>query len=154
MLVQLPPADYYKHETHHFYHAGPPRVYQVRVPVTQRPVTVHVPQNVPVNFVPVHVPTQSQGLGPLSVVELDPFGRMNLIYFWMIKIYFLADQYGFDGFDGFDSSTGLFGRWGDQYVRRKELVKGGLLLGAGMVKGAVLTTIINGLNDSKKKPKT
>ena len=39
-------------------------------------MTVHVPQNVPVNFVPVHVPTQD--LGPLSVVELDPFGNKTL----------------------------------------------------------------------------
>ena len=69
----MPPNDYYKHESHHFYHAGPPRVYQVHVPVTQKPVTVHVPQNVPVNFVPVQVPTQD--LGPLSVIELDPFGK-------------------------------------------------------------------------------
>ena len=69
----MPQNDYYKHESHHFYHAGPPRVYQVHVPVTQKPVTVHVPQNVPVNFVPVQVPTQD--LGPLSVIELDPFGK-------------------------------------------------------------------------------
>ena len=48
----------------------------VQVPVTRKPVTVHVPQNVPVNFVPVHVPTQD--LGPLSVVELDPFGNKTL----------------------------------------------------------------------------
>ena len=46
-------------------------VYQVHVPVTQRPYTVHVPQNVPVNFVPVSVPTQS--LGPISIVEQNPF---------------------------------------------------------------------------------
>ena len=49
----------------------------VQVPVTRKPVTVHVPQNVPVNFVPVHVPTQD--LGPLSVVELDPFGNKTLL---------------------------------------------------------------------------
>ena len=42
-------------------------------PAPQKPVTVHVPQNVPVNFVPVQVPTQD--LGPLSVIELDPFGK-------------------------------------------------------------------------------
>merc|ERR1711862_817862 len=61
--VELPNYDYYN--------AGPPRVYKVHVPVTQRPVTVHVPQNVPVNFVPVNVPTPS--LGPISVVEQNPF---------------------------------------------------------------------------------
>ena len=49
----------------------------VQVPVTRKPVTVHVPQNVPVNFVPVHVPTQD--LGPLSVVELDPFGNKTYL---------------------------------------------------------------------------
>merc|ERR1711894_798829 len=111
--VELPPNDYYKHETHHFYHAGPPRVYQVQVPVTRKPATVHVPQNVPVNFVPVHVPTQD--LGPLSVVELDPF----------------ADHYG------------------DPYVKRKELVKGALLLGTGMIKGALLTTLYNNLANER-----
>merc|ERR1712117_616243 len=103
--VQLPPNDYYKHESHHFY--------QVQVPVTRKPVTVHVPQNVPVNFVPVHVPTQD--LGPLSVVELDPF----------------ADHYG------------------DPYVKRKELVKGALLLGTGMIKGALLTTLYNNLANQR-----
>merc|ERR1719435_633171 len=56
--VQLPPLDYYKHETHHYYHAGPPKVVHVPVAVTQKPYVVHVPQNVPVNFVPVQVPTQ------------------------------------------------------------------------------------------------
>merc|ERR1740129_1093594 len=111
--VQLPQNDYYKHESHHFYHAGPPRVYQVHVPVTQKPVTVHVPQNVPVNFVPVQVPTQD--LGPLSVIELDPF----------------ADHYG------------------DPYVKRKELVKGALLLGTGMIKGALLTTLYNNLANQR-----
>ena len=173
---QLAPNDYYKHETHHFYHAGPPRVYQVQVsalcciprqtpgfqhdvrlptqtfpkcsglsivntynnrlsfvsslknkivqvPVTRKPVTVHVPQNVPVNFVPVHVPTQD--LGPLSVVELDPFGNktllsVNILGLWLeldnIIICVLADHYG------------------DPYVKRKELVKGALLLGTGMIK--------------------
>merc|ERR1712130_997518 len=45
VAVELPAADYYKHETHHYYHAGPPRVYKVHVPVTQKPYTVHVPQN-------------------------------------------------------------------------------------------------------------
>ena len=61
------------------YHAGPPKVVQVAVPVTQKPYVVQVgwdnypqcsraphnlppcvqvPQNVPVRFVPVNVPTQ------------------------------------------------------------------------------------------------
>ena len=40
--AQLPNADYYKHEHHHFYHAGPPKVVQVAVPVTQKPYVVQV----------------------------------------------------------------------------------------------------------------
>merc|ERR1711974_573326 len=69
--VELPNYDYYKHEQHHYYHAGPPRVFHVKVPVTQRPYTVHVPQNVPVNFVPVSVPRQD--LPAIQVLEQDPF---------------------------------------------------------------------------------
>ena len=85
--VELPDYDYYKHEQHHYYHAGPPRVFHVKVyhpasdnyntvdclqvPVTQRPYTVHVPQNVPVNFVPVSVPRQD--LPGIQVLEQDPF---------------------------------------------------------------------------------
>ena len=42
-----------------------------QVPVTQKPYTVHVPQNVPVNFVPVSVPTQQ--LPGIQVVQQDPF---------------------------------------------------------------------------------
>merc|ERR1712020_8537 len=104
--VELPDYDYYKHEQHHYYHAGPPRVFHVKVPVTQRPYTVHVPQNVPVNFVPVSVPEQ------------DPFTY-------------------------FDS--------GSPYVQRKELVKGALLLGTGMVKGAILTHLYNQLNPNNNR---
>ena len=40
--AQLPNYDYYKHETHHYYHAGPPKVVQVAVPVTQKPYVVQV----------------------------------------------------------------------------------------------------------------
>ena len=29
--VKLPNLDYYKHEQHHYYHAGPPRVFHVKV---------------------------------------------------------------------------------------------------------------------------
>jgi len=116
VAVELPAADYYKHETHHYYHAGPPRVYKVHVPVTQKPYTVHVPQNVPVNFVPVNVPARHD-LGPISVVELDPFS-----------------SYDFD----------------DPYVKRKELVKGALLLGTGVLKGALLTTLYNNLANNKR----
>merc|ERR1712203_305703 len=114
--VELPAHDYYKHEQHHYYHAGPPRVYHVKVPVTQRPYTVHVPQNVPVNFVPVSVPRQD--LGPIQVLQQDPFTY-------------------------FDYSS--------PYVQRKELVKGALLLGTGMVKGAILTHLYNQLNTNNNR---
>jgi len=39
----------------------------------------------------------------------------------------------------------------DPYVKRKELVKGALLLGTGIVKGALLTTLYNNLNNNKKR---
>ena len=39
----------------------------------------------------------------------------------------------------------------DPYVKRKELAKNALLLGAGMVKGALLTTLINTVNNSNGK---
>ena len=45
--------------------------HSLQVPVTQRPYTVHVPQNVPVNFVPVSVPRQD--LPAIQVLEQDPF---------------------------------------------------------------------------------
>ena len=34
------------------------------------------------------------------------------------------------------------------FVTRKELVKSGLLLGAGILKGALLTTVINNINNN------
>merc|ERR1711990_688881 len=114
--VELPDYDYYKHEQHHYYHAGPPRVFHVKVPVTQRPYTVHVPQNVPVDFVPVSVPRQD--LPGIQVLEQDPFTY-------------------------FDT--------GPPYVQRKELVKGALLLGTGMVKGAILTHLYNQLNTNNNR---
>ena len=106
---------------------------QVHVPVTQRPYTVHVPQNVPVNFVPVSVPTQN--LGPISIVEQNPFTfseylvQKNILS--VIKNIFSAD-------------------YDDPYVKRKELVKGALLLGTGVLKGALLTTLYNNLNNNNR----
>ena len=32
---------------------------------------------------------------------------------------------------------------GDEYVKRKEIAKSALLLGAGVLKGALITTLIN-----------
>ena len=46
--------------------------------------------------------------------------------------------YGYQGYQGYDQG----------YVTRKELVKSGLLLGAGILKGALLTTVINNINNN------
>ena len=51
----------------------------VQVPVTQRPYTVHVPQNVPVNFVPVSVPRQELALPGIQVIEQNPFTYCEFI---------------------------------------------------------------------------
>merc|ERR1712106_586562 len=115
--------DYYKHEHHHYYHAGPPRVYKVPVPVTQKPHIVHVPQNVPVQFVGVNVPVPPPVQYVGQPVEITP-------------------QYGgvYHHSGGFD----------DPYIKRKELIKSGLLLGAGVLKGALITTLINNANNNGK----
>jgi len=70
--AQIPNYDYYKHEHHHYYHAGPPKVVQVPVPVTQKPYVVQVPQNVPVKFVGVNVPTPPPP--PVQVVQVQQGG--------------------------------------------------------------------------------
>ena len=46
---------------------------------------------------------------------------------------------GYPGYQGYQDQ-------GD--VTRKELVKSGLLLGAGILKGALLTTVINNINNN------
>merc|ERR1711936_397088 len=116
--------DYYKHEHHHYYHAGPPRVYKVPVPVTQKPHIVHVPQNVPVKFVGVNVPVPPPVQYVGQPVEITP-------------------QYG-----GVHHHSGDFD---DPYIKRKELIKSGLLLGAGVLKGALITTLINNANNNNGK---
>merc|ERR1712004_713479 len=116
--------DYYKHEHHHYYHAGPPRVYKVPVPVTQKPHIVHVPQNVPVKFVGVNVPVPPPVQYVGQPVEITP-------------------QYG-----GVYHHSGDFD---DPYIKRKELIKSGLLLGAGVLKGALITTLINNANNNNGK---
>jgi len=40
-------------------------------------------------------------------------------------------------------SGGFGGGFDDPYIKRKELIKSGLLLGAGVIKGALVTTLIN-----------
>merc|ERR1712183_224092 len=116
--------DYYKHEHHHYYHAGPPRVYKAPVPVTQKPHIVHVPQNVPVKFVGVNVPAPPPVQYVGQPVEITP-------------------QYG-----GVYHHSGDFD---DPYIKRKELIKSGLLLGAGVLKGALITTLINNANNTNGK---
>jgi len=162
--AQLPNADYYKHEHHHFYHAGPPKVVQVAVPVTQKPYVVQVPQNVPVQFVGVNVPTPAPP--PPRVIQVQPqYGQ----YTQPQHIHHYPVDNACHGFDldcvakaGKDilgdgariagvGNTGYgYGYQGyDQgYVTRKELVKSGLLLGAGILKGALLTTVINNINNN------
>merc|ERR1712080_254461 len=116
--------DYYKHEHHHYYHAGPPRVYKVPVPVTQKPHIVHVPQNVPVKFVGVNVPVPPPVQYVGQPVEITP-------------------QHG-----GVYHHSGDFD---DPYIKRKELIKSGLLSGAGVLKGALITTLINNANNNNGK---
>ena len=70
--------------------------YCLQVPVTQRPYTVHVPQNVPVNFVPVSVPRQD--LGPIQVLEQDPFTYCELV---LCTVSILGERYGFWVIRGF-----------------------------------------------------
>merc|ERR1712002_153267 len=113
--------DYYKHEHHHYYHAGPPRVYKVPVPVTVKPHVVHVPQNVPVKFVGVNVPVPPPVQYVPQPIEVTP-------------------QFG-----GVYHHTGDYE---DPYVKRKELIKSGLLLGAGVIKGALITTLIHSATDN------
>merc|ERR1712106_411927 len=40
------------------------------------------------------------------------------------------------------------GGFDDPYIKRKELIKSGLLLGAGVLKGALITTLINNANNN------
>jgi len=44
-----------------------------------------------------------------------------------------------------------FGAFDDPYIKRKELIKSGLLLGAGVLKGALITTLINNANNNNGK---
>jgi len=46
-----------------------------------------------------------------------------------------------------------FGAVEDPYVKRKELARSALLLGAGVVKGALITTLINAVNNNNNNGK-
>merc|ERR1712080_485686 len=123
---QAPPPTYDSQPKHDYdyYNAGPPRVCKVPVPVTQKPHIVHVPQNVPVKFVGVNVPVPPPVRYVGQPVEITP-------------------QYG-----GVYHHSGDFD---DPYIKRKELIKSGLLLGAGVLKGALITTLINNANNNNGK---
>merc|ERR1712066_907227 len=70
---QAPPPTYDSQPKHDYdYYAGPPRVYKVPVPVTQKPHIVHVPQNVPVKFVGVNVPVPPPVQYVGQPVEITP----------------------------------------------------------------------------------
>merc|ERR1712183_735143 len=144
--------DYYKHEHHHYYHAGPPRVYKVPVPVTQKPHIVHVPQNVPVKFVGVNVPAPPPVQYVGQPVEITP--QYGGVYHHSAPAQssqyvggspcINRPQYG-------GSSYYNQGDFDDPYIKRKELIKSGLLLGAGVLKGALITTLINNANNNNGK---
>jgi len=140
--AQLPNYDYYKHEHHHYYHAGPPKVVHVKVPVTQKPYVVQVPQNVPVQFVGVNVPTPAPPR--VQVVQVQPqtgYSQPQHIHHYP----------GVSG--GYQGGYQGYGYQDPGYVTRKELVKSGLLLGAGILKGALLTTAINAINNNNNNGK-
>ena len=54
---------------------------------------------------------------------------------------------------GYQGYPGYQGYQDQGYVTRKELVKSGLLLGAGILKGALLTTVINNINNNNNNGK-
>jgi len=149
--------DYYKHEHHHYYHAGPPRVYKVPVPVTQKPHIVHVPQNVPVKFVGVNVPAPPPVQYVGQPVEITPqYGGVyhhsdSECYDYDLDcLANVARDFGVPVPRGGRSLAG-FGDFDDPYIKRKELIKSGLLLGAGVLKGALITTLINNANNNNGK---
>jgi len=173
---QNPNSVNHGHVHHHYYHPSNPIV---RVPVTQQPFVVKVPQNVPVKFIPVNVPTQAPQYQHLPVQYAPAYGYhlqdnechdTDLDCFKKIA----NDWFG----DGGSSNNGYaapapyapsspyaaaapsyptaVSPYGgaypnaypsqapdDGYIKRKELIKSALLLGAGVVKGAVITTLIN-----------
>jgi len=150
--------DYYKHEHHHYYHAGPPRVYKVPVPVTQKPHIVHVPQNVPVKFVGVNVPAPPPVQYVGQPVEITPqYGGVyhhsdSECYDYDLDcLANVARDFGLPVPRGGRSLVPGFGAFDDPYIKRKELIKSGLLLGAGVLKGALITTLINNANNNNGK---
>merc|ERR1712200_354373 len=132
--------DYYKHEHHHYYHAGPPRVYKVPVKF----VGVNVPVPPPVQYVgqPVEITPQYGGVYHHSDSECYDYDLDCLAN--------VARDFGVPVPRGGRSLAG-FGDFDDPYIKRKELIKSGLLLGAGVLKGALITTLINNANNNNGK---
>jgi len=131
-----------QHVHHHYYHQAAP---VVRVPVTPKPFVVQVPQNVPVRFVGVNVPTPAPQYQQLPVHLAPGYGYRlpdpNECYDFGLDC---LGKIGRDfGLPVGDPHYGRYARQEDAYVKRKELAKSALLLGAGVVKGALITTLIN-----------
>jgi len=176
IVHQSPPAVV-QHENvnvhHHFYHQAQP---VVNVPVPPQPHIVQVPQNVPVQFVPVNVPTPPPQFQQVPVQYAPGYGYQlppaNQCYDYDLEClaavgrdfglpiggggggYPGAGGYGGypggGGYGGYPPAGGFGGN--SPYVQRKELVKGALLLGAGIVKGALITTLVqSAVNNNGKK---
>ncbi|XP_023320842.1 leucine-rich repeat extensin-like protein 1 isoform X2 [Eurytemora carolleeae] len=197
-----PPQQQYvnppdSHVHHHYYHQAQP---VVQVPITPQPYVVQVPQNVPVQFVPINVdvpPPQYQTV-PVHLApqqgyvlpdrsecydyDLECLGNIGRDFGLPIPHPYqgpvaapyqypgpspyagspfggggLAAPYQYPGPSPYAGSPfrgglgslfggglgGFGGGFDDPYIKRKELIKSGLLLGAGVIKGALVTTLIN-----------
>jgi len=174
------------HVHHHYYHPSNPIV---KVPVTRAPFVVRVPQNVPVKFVPVNVPTQAPQYQHLPVqyapnygyhlqepdcddVDLDCFKGIANDWFGDGKRpqrspftvapspYPASYPAPYPAPSPYPSSYPpppyanspypYPSQQDTAFVERKELIKSALLLGAGVVKGAVITTLINQAQNNGK----
>ncbi|XP_023320844.1 leucine-rich repeat extensin-like protein 1 isoform X4 [Eurytemora carolleeae] len=168
-----PPQQQYvnppdSHVHHHYYHQAQP---VVQVPITPQPYVVQVPQNVPVQFVPINVdvpPPQYQTV-PVHLApqqgyvlpdrsecydyDLECLGNIGRDFGLPIPHPYqgpVAAPYQYPGPSPYAGSPfgggglgGFGGGFDDPYIKRKELIKSGLLLGAGVIKGALVTTLIN-----------
>jgi len=111
------------HQHNHYYHQANP---VVKVPVAPKPYVVQVPQNVPVHFVPVNVPTRAP-------------------QYQTVPVHLVPQHHGYK------QQYQVHNPAGDEYVKRKEIAKSALLLGAGVLKGALITTLINQVQNNNGK---
>jgi len=145
------------HQHNHYYHQANP---VVKVPVAPKPYVVQVPQNVPVHFVPVNVPTrapQYQTVPVHLVPQHHGYKQQYQVHNPDSECY----AYDFDCLGKIGRDFGLpipqsqsrYPRQqaGDEYVKRKEIAKSALLLGAGVLKGALITTLINQVQNNNGK---